>query len=191
MGNRLTKIYTRTGDDGTTGLASGERINKDSILIKAQGDLDELNANIACVIAHSVSPQLESILLTVQHHLFNIGGELSAPEFSITSHADVLWLEQWIDYFNQGLPALKEFILPGGNIAVAHCHVARTVCRRTERHMVACSRENTMRSELIQYINRLSDLLFVIGRVIERDKQSTPTYWDNELTLPKPPDMNK
>jgi cob(I)alamin adenosyltransferase len=165
-------------------------VSKDSLLIKAQGDLDELNANIACVLAHSVSPQIESILLAVQHHLFNIGGELSAPQFSLCSHADVDWLEQWIDHFNASLPALKEFILPGGDAAVAHCHVARTVCRRAERSLIECSHEKTLRNELIQYINRLSDLLFVIGRVIERDAQSTPTYWKKDLHLPKPPNAN-
>lgn len=190
MGNRLTKIYTRTGDDGSTGLASGERVGKDCLLIKAQGDLDELNANIACVLAYSVSELIESILLAVQHHLFNIGGELSAPQFSLSSQADVLWLEQWIDYFNGSLPALKEFILPAGDAAVAHCHVARTVCRRAERNLVEWSREHALRSELTQYTNRLSDLLFVIGRIIERDKQSTPTYWNKELILPKPPNAN-
>lgn len=191
MGNRLTKIYTRTGDDGSTGLATGERVGKDCLLIKAQGDLDELNANLACVLAQCVSPEVEKILVAVQHHLFNIGGELSAPQCALSSEDDIVWLEQWIDYFNESLPTLKEFILPGGDAAVAHCHVARTVCRRAERNLVEWSRQHELRAELIQYINRLSDLLFVIGRIIERDKQSTPTYWNKEFILPKPPTTNK
>lgn len=191
MANRLTKIYTRTGDDGSTGLATGERVGKDCLLIKAQGDLDELNANLACVLAQSVSPEVEKILLAVQHHLFNIGGELSAPQCALSSADDIAWLEQWIDYFNESLPTLKEFILPGGDAAVAHCHVARTVCRRAERNLVEWSRQHALRAELIQYINRLSDLLFVIGRIIERDNQSTPTYWNKEFILPKPPTTNK
>jgi len=187
MAKRLTKIYTRTGDDGTTGLATGERVRKDCVLIKAQGDLDELNSNIACVIAQKVTPQVESILIAIQHHLFNIGGELSAPQCGLTSNDDIVWLEQWIDFFNQSLPSLKEFILPGGHAAVAHCHVARTVCRRAERSLIESSHENKLRDELIQYVNRLSDLLFVLARVIEVDSQSSPSYWNKDFVLPRPP----
>lgn len=186
MGNRLTKIYTRKGDDGTTGLASGERVSKDCLLIKAQGDLDELNSSIACVRAYSDDRKIDTLLIAVQHHLFNVGGELSAPQCDLTSANDVAWLERWIDYFNADLPALKEFILPGGDAAVAHCHLARTVCRRAERNLVEWSRENPVRAELIQYINRLSDLLFVLARVIERNNQSKSTYWDRDLELPQP-----
>lgn len=186
MGNRLTKIYTRNGDDGTTGLASGERVSKDCLLIKAQGDLDELNSSIACVRAYSDDKKLDTLLVAVQHHLFNVGGELSAPQCDLTSANDVKWLERWIDYFNTDLPPLKEFILPGGDAAVAHCHLARTVCRRAERNLVEWSRENPVRAELIQYINRLSDLLFVLARVIERNNQSKSTCWDKDLELPEP-----
>lgn len=186
MGNRLTKIYTRKGDDGTTGLASGERVSKDCLLIKAQGDLDELNSSIACVRAYSGDKKIDTLLIAVQHHLFNVGGELSAPQCDLTSAKDVQWLERWIDYFNTDLPPLKEFILPGGDAAVAQCHLARTVCRRAERNLVEWSRENPVRAELIQYINRLSDLLFVLARVIERNNQSRSTYWDKNLELPEP-----
>lgn len=186
MGNRLTKIYTRSGDDGSTGLATGERVGKDCLLIKAQGDLDELNSNIACVRANDVSPIIDTLLIAIQHHLFNIGGELSAPQCTLTTTSDIDWLERWIDHFNEHLPALKEFILPGGDAAVAHCHVARTVCRRAERNLVEWSRTNKMRPELIQYINRLSDLLFVLARVIEADKNCSSTYWDKDLALPEP-----
>ncbi len=186
MGNRLTKIYTRTGDDGSTSLATGERVGKDCLLIKAQGDLDELNSSIACVLAFKVNQQIESILIAVQHHLFNIGGELSAPQCVLTNTSDIEWLERWIDYFNQNLPALKEFILPGGDAAVAHCHVSRTVCRRAERNLVEWSRNNEIRAQLIQYINRLSDLLFVLARVIETEKNCPSTHWDKDLILPEP-----
>ncbi len=191
MGNRLTKIYTRKGDDGTTGLASGERVGKDCLLIKAQGDLDELNSSIGCVLSHSVSAQLVSVLNAVQHHLFNIGGELSAPQCELTSSENIAWLERWIDFYNEELPPLKEFILPGGDGAVSHCHLARTVCRRAERHLVEWSREHEIRSELIQYINRLSDLLFVMCRVIEKDNNATSNYWNKELIPPEPPLTNK
>ena len=186
MGNRLTKIYTRKGDDGSTGLASGERVGKDCLLIKAQGDLDELNSSIACIRAHKVKPELDALLVAIQHHLFNIGGELSAPQCILTHPSDIEWLERWIDSFNETLPALKEFILPGGDAAVAHCHLARTVCRRAERNLVEWSRDHKFRPELIQYINRLSDLLFVLARVLEVSNKSISTYWDKDLVLPEP-----
>ena len=187
MGNRLTKIYTRTGDDGSTGLATGERVSKDCSLIKAQGDLDELNANLACVLVHSVEQdEVCAIIRAVQHQLFNVGAELSAPQCELTHADDILWLERWIDHFNQGLAPLKDFILPGGDAAVAHCHVARTVCRRAERHLVEWSHEHVIRTELVQYVNRLSDLLFVLCRVIEKLKKTAPSYWQKDLKLPEP-----
>tara|TARA_R110002049_G_scaffold182041_2_gene349617 strand:- start:41801 stop:42367 length:567 start_codon:yes stop_codon:yes gene_type:complete len=186
MVNRLTKIYTRKGDNGSTGLASGERVSKDCLLIKAQGDVDELNSNIACIRAFDVNDQTDSLLVAIQHHLFNIGAELSAPQCTYITNSDVDWLEQWIDYFNQDLPPLKEFILPGGNAAVAHCHVTRTVCRRTERSLVELTHSNEIRTLLIQYINRLSDMLFVLARVIAASLHCSTTYWDKELVLPTP-----
>ena len=186
MSNRLTKIYTRKGDDGSTGLASGERVGKDCLLIRAQGELDELNSSIACVRAYTDDKIIEGLLVAVQHHLFNVGGELSAPQCTLISSADVQWLERWIDHFNQQLPPLEEFILPGGDAAVAHCHVARTVCRRAERNLVEWSRENKLRPELIQYINRLSDLLFVLARVLEKHRRIESTYWNKEFTPPEP-----
>lgn len=186
MANRLTKIYTRTGDDGTTSLATGERVSKDCLLIKAQGDLDELNANIACVLASGVSQQLQQLLLAIQHHLFNIGGELSAPQCLLTEDKDIEWLERWIDHYNESLDPLEEFILPAGNFAVAHCHVARTVCRRAERNLVEWSSQHNVRSELIQYVNRLSDFLFVLARIIEKENNTTPSYWNKSFLAPEP-----
>ena len=186
MGNRLSKIYTRTGDDGTTGLATGERVSKDCLLIKVQGDLDELNSNIACILACNISKNIQNLLIAIQHHLFNIGGDLSSPECLITKSTDVEWLEKWIDHYNESLPPLKEFILPGGDLAVAHCHVARTVCRRAERHLVEWSQQHEVRSEIAQYINRLSDLLFVLARVIEKEKNISPSHWDKNFPVPEP-----
>lgn len=186
MGNRLTKIYTRSGDDGTTSLATGERVSKNCLLIKAQGDLDELNANIACILACNVGKEIQALLIAIQHHLFNIGGELSAPQCLLTQDKDVAWLEAWIDHFNQQLTPLKEFILPGGNMAIAHCHVARTVCRRAERHLVEWSQQQSVRNELLKYINRLSDLLFVLARIIEKETNSVSSYWNKDLVAPLP-----
>jgi cob(I)alamin adenosyltransferase len=186
MGNRLTKIYTRKGDDGSTGLATGERIGKDSLLMKAQGDVDELNSSIACIRSTQHNKQVEDLLVAIQHHLFNIGGELSAPQCKLTNKSDIDWLERWIDFFNEDLPPLEEFILPGSDTAVAHCHVARTVCRRAERSVVEWSRNNVIRIELIQYINRLSDLLFVLSRVLESNQNCAPSYWNKDLVLPEP-----
>lgn len=186
MAKRLTKIYTRGGDDGTTSLATGERVSKDCLLITAQGDLDELNAHLACVLTHTEDDEIQKIIIAIQHHLFNIGGELSAPQCNLTKSSDIDWQERWIDHFNAKLPALDEFILPGGNAAVSHCHVARTVCRRAERHLVEWSRENQIRNELVQYVNRLSDLLFVLARVLETYSNTEPTYWNRELQLPEP-----
>jgi len=186
MGNRLTKIYTRKGDDGSTAMATGERVNKDSLIIKAQGDVDELNASIACIRANQVNQQIEHLLIAIQHQLFNIGGELSAPQCALTNHSNIDWLERWIDFFNQDLPPLKEFILPGGDSSVAYCHVARTVCRRAERSLVECSHSNKLRLELVQYLNRLSDLLFVLARVLEKNQQCRPTYWNKNIVPPEP-----
>ncbi len=186
MSNRLTKIYTRNGDDGSTGLATGERVGKDCLLIKAQGDLDELNSNIACIRAHQTNKTIETLLVAIQHHLFNIGGELSAPQCKFINSKDTIWLERWIDFFNQDLTPLKEFILPSKDVAVAHCHVTRTVCRRAERSLIESARENEIRTELIQYVNRLSDLLFVLSRIIELDRNCASTYWNKDLILPEP-----
>jgi len=187
MANRLTKIYTRKGDDGSTGLASGERVGKDCLQIKTQGDIDELNSSIACIRANQSDKQLDYLLIAIQHHLFNIGGELSAPQCLLTKQDDIDWLERWIDYFNSDLPPLKDFILPSADKAVAHCHLSRAMCRRAERSLVEWSREQEVRAELIQYINRLSDLLFVLCRVFESKHRASPTYWEKDFTPPEPP----
>ncbi len=189
MNYRLTKIYTRKGDDGSTSLASGERVSKDCLQIKAQGDIDELNSSLACVRANQTNQLLEDLLICIHHHLFNIGGELSAPNSLLVHQHDVDWLERWIDHFNKDLPPLKDFILPGRDPAVAQCHVARAVCRRAERSLVEWSRSNSVRSELSRYLNRLSDLLFVLARVLENNSHGPSTCWNKHLVLPEPPNQ--
>ncbi len=188
MTNRLTRIYTRKGDSGFTYTADGKRVDKASLLIHAQGDIDELNANIGCIVAHDIDRTIENVLVAIQHHLFNIGAELSAPQCHLISRENITWLERWIDHYNQHLPPLEEFILPGGSASIAQCHVARTVCRRAERTMVKYSNHCDIRNILLQYLNRLSDLLFVLARSIG-EKQHTCYYWDREL-IPPEPDSN-
>jgi len=166
MGNRLSKIYTRTGDDGTTGLASGTRINKDSVRMEAIGSIDELNSYIGILTSHPVPADIHKLLIVIQHDLFDIGGELAMPQYTVIKPAHIKTLEQNLDQFNKDLPPLKEFILPGGNIKTATCHVARSICRRAERRCIALHRAENLRSEVLQYLNRLSDLLFVIARVL-------------------------
>ena len=136
----------------------------------------------------TVTNRLSIILAWISEsvRLFNIGGELSAPECDLTHAAEIIWLETWIDHFNAGLPALEDFIISGGDICVAQCHIARTVCRRTERHLVHWSRDHDVREELLKYINRLSDLLFVLARVLESERGHQPTLWNKHLVLPQP-----
>jgi cob(I)alamin adenosyltransferase len=168
MGHRLSKIYTRTGDDGTTGLGDGSRVPKDSLRLDAIGTLDELNSQLGVVIALGVTAELAQPFTEIQHLLFDLGGELSLPGRGVIGSNHVDWLEQELDRFNATLPRLKEFILPGGSPVTAACHVARTVCRRAERLLVALSRESVVRPEALAFINRLSDFLFVAGRVLAR-----------------------
>ena len=166
MGHRLSRIYTRTGDRGTTGLADGSRVGKDSARIEAMGDVDELNCAIACVLAREVDPAVRECLTGVQHALFDIGGELAVPGASSVDESCVAGLESRLDEFNAGLAPLKEFILPGGGEAAVAAHVARAVCRRAERRFVALAREEEVNPESRRYLNRLSDLLFVLARVL-------------------------
>ena len=179
MGNRLSKIYTRTGDDGTTGLGDGRRVDKDSARVEAYGTVDEANSAIGLVLAAPVPENVRVLLTAVQHQLFDLGGELCIPGHAAIFDADIERLEQRLDEFNADLPALKDFILPGGGEAAARCHVARTVVRRAEREAVALSRLEEVRPEAVHYLNRLSDLLFVLARVLARASGAGETTWDH------------
>ena len=180
MGNRLSKIYTRTGDDGTTGLGDGTRVAKDSARVNAYGTVDEVNSAIGIVLAQVLPDRIREVLTQAQHDLFDLGGELCIPGMSMVEDADVERLETMLDAFNDDLPPLKDFILPGGGLAAAHCHLARTICRRAEREVVTLSRSETVRSEAIRYLNRLSDLLFVIARVLARASGHGEVLWQHE-----------
>ena len=180
MGHRLSKIYTRTGDDGTTGLGDGNRVNKDSLRVEAYGTVDELNSAIGMVLAMEVPDPIADCLLGVQHQLFDLGGELCIPGESMIDEDDVTRLEQQLDSFNEDLPMLKEFILPGGSPAAAHCHLARTICRRAERRVISLAREEQVNEEPIHFLNRLSDLLFVVARVLARHEGGQEVLWEHE-----------
>lgn len=177
MGHRLSKIYTRTGDAGTTGLGDGSRTPKDSARIEAIGAVDELNSAIGVLLAESVKPEVRSCLTDVQHELFDFGGELSVPGYSSITEAHAKRLERVLDHFNAELSPLKEFILPGGSRAAALCHVARAVCRRAERRVIALGRVEQLSPELQRYLNRLSDLLFVLCRVLNRHAGESDVLW--------------
>lgn len=179
MGKRLSKIYTRTGDDGTTGLGDGTRVPKDCLRVDAFGTVDEANSAIGLVLAcPSVPDAVRATLTEVQHDLFELGGELCIPGHAAITSGFVERLESRLDAFNADLPALAEFILPGGSEAAARCHLARTVVRRAERATITLAGEETVRSETITYLNRLSDLLFVIARVLARAEGGTEVLWD-------------
>ncbi|MBS0556309.1 MAG: cob(I)yrinic acid a,c-diamide adenosyltransferase [Proteobacteria bacterium] len=180
MGNRLSRIYTKTGDDGTTGLGDGSRTPKDSVRVNAYGTVDELNSAIGMVLAQEVPDAVRETLTQVQHDLFDLGGELCIPGMAMIHDVDVTRLESTLDGFNADLPMLKEFILPGGGMAAACCHLARTVCRRAERETVTLARSETVRPEAIRYLNRLSDLLFVVSRVLARASGHGEVLWQHE-----------
>lgn len=183
MGNRLSKIYTRTGDDGTTGLADGSRVAKDALRVECIGTVDELNAALGVTLAQPLPAQVRAALAPVQHALFDLGGELALPAHPALDAEAVAELERHLDALNAALPPLKEFILPGGNLATGHCHLARAVCRRAERLMVALQRESPDLNPFGQhYLNRLSDLLFVAARVIARADGGTEVYWQARHT---------
>ena len=177
MANRLTKIYTRTGDDGSTGLADGSRVGKDSPRIDAIGDVDELNSVIGVLLAEELPAPTRTTLTAIQHDLFDIGGELCLPGHTIIDEGHVAGLEQALEAANAALPPLKDFVLPGGTRAAAAAHLARTVCRRTERALVALSRAESVRPLLLQYMNRLSDLLFVYARALNRNAGRSDVLW--------------
>jgi cob(I)alamin adenosyltransferase len=169
MGNRLSKIYTRTGDDGSTGLGDGTRVAKDSLRVEAYGTVDEANSAVGTVLGvPALSPEIRGCLMQVQHDLFDLGGELCIPGHVMIGAAHIERLEQELDAFNAGLPALKEFILPGGGQAAAACHLARAVTRRAERRCWSLARAEAVSPEALKYLNRLSDLLFVVARVLAR-----------------------
>jgi len=178
MGNRLTKIYTRTGDQGETGLSGGDRIAKDNALIHAIGDIDELNSLLG-LLASKTQGGIASDIKVIQNDLFNVGGELSSSQ-TLIKQTSINWLEKHLDKLNDDLPPLKEFILPGGGEAAAVCHLARSVCRRAERQLVAANREQSINPELLAYVNRLSDLLFVMARSITQQMGEEETYWRSE-----------
>lgn len=180
MGNRLSKIYTRTGDDGTTGLGDGSRVAKDSARVTAYGTVDEANSTIGLLLAADVPDEMRTLLTAVQHQLFDLGGELCIPGHSAITDADVERLEQHLDQYNAPLPALKDFILPGGGEAAARCHVARTVVRRAERETVTLSHHDAVRPQAVRYLNRLSDLLFVLARVLARDSGHGEVLWHHD-----------
>ena len=181
MGNRLSKIYTRTGDDGTTGLGDGSRVAKDAARVEAYGTVDEANASIGVVLAVDGLPAAVSACLTeVQHDLFELGGELCIPGHSAITPQFIDRLESDLDGFNENLPMLQEFILPGGGPAAAACHVARTVVRRAERRVSSLAGTEDVRPEAVMYLNRLSDLLFVIARVIARAESGQEILWNRE-----------
>ncbi len=181
MGKRLSKIYTRTGDDGTTGLGDGTRVAKDSLRVDAYGTVDEANSVIGVVLACTTVPTKIAALLTeVQHDLFELGGELCIPGHSAITDEYVARLESELDDLNKDLPSLKEFILPGGGEAAAACHLARTVVRRAERGVTALATKETVRPEVLRYLNRLSDLLFVIARVLSRAENGQEVLWNRD-----------
>lgn len=178
MGNRLTKIYTRTGDDGSTGLGTGERVRKDSARVEAYGTVDELNCCVGLVLASPALPQLiGDSLQAMQHRLFDLGGELAVPGRSVILAADTTGLETLLDTLNAELPALKDFVLPGGTPAAASCHLARAVCRRAERRLLSLQQTEAINPEALRYLNRLSDLLFVMSRVLCRTSGDTEIIW--------------
>ena len=181
MGNRLSKIYTRTGDDGTTGLGDGSRVAKDCARVEAFGTVDEANSVIGVVLSvASVPADIRECLVDVQHDLFELGGELCIPGHSAVTQAYVDRLEKQLDGFNKDLPPLKDFILPGGGEAAAACHLARTVVRRAERRSNTLAGKESVRPEVTRYLNRLSDLLFVIARVLSRIESGEEVLWKRD-----------
>jgi len=180
MGNRLSKIYTRTGDDGTTGLADGSRIEKDSLRMEAIGTIDELNSAIGMILSHSVDDNIAAYLGSIQHDLFDLGGEMAIPECQIINSDHTQALETKLDELNSKLPYLKEFILPAGGKATSCCHLARSICRRAERRCVSLNRNETLNPAILTYLNRLSDLLFVAARTLARSEGGNEVFWNRE-----------
>ena len=180
MSNRLTQIATRTGDAGTTGLGDNQRVSKNSLRVHAMGDVDELNSSIGVLLCEEMSQDVRDVLVEIQHQLFNLGGELSIPGFELLKAEAVLQLDEALERYNADLPRLKEFILPAGNRSAALSHVCRTVARRAERAVVALGNEEALKDAPRQYLNRLSDLMFVLARVLNRQDGGDDVYWKSE-----------
>jgi cob(I)alamin adenosyltransferase len=180
MGNRLSKISTRTGDDGTTGLGDGSRTGKDSLRIHALGEVDELNSFVGLLLCEDMPPATREQLVSIQHDLFDLGGELCIPGYQMIKIDHVARLDGLVEDYNADLPMLKEFILPAGSRAAALAHVCRTVCRRAERAIVALSTAETINPQPRQYVNRLSDLMFVLARVLNRFAGGSDVLWQHE-----------
>ncbi len=176
-GNRLSKIITRTGDAGTTGLGDGSRTTKDSLRIDSIGEVDELNSSLGLLLCEEMPDQVRAALLDIQHDLFDLGGELCMPGMNFIKDAQVARLEELADIFNTDLPMLKEFILPGGTRAASFAHLSRTICRRTERSMVRLNNAEPLSDTARRYVNRLSDLLFILGRVLNRAGGRGDVLW--------------
>jgi cob(I)alamin adenosyltransferase len=184
MGNRLTQIATRTGDNGTTGLGDNSRVSKNSLRVHAMGDVDELNSTIGVLLCEPMPDNVRAVLLEIQHQLFNLGGELSIPGYELLKAEAVLALDEALAEHNAALPKLKEFILPAGSRGAAQAHVCRTVARRAERALVALGNEEALKDTPRQYLNRLSDLMFVLARVLNRHRPDgsvgDDVYWKSE-----------
>ncbi|NOV25264.1 cob(I)yrinic acid a,c-diamide adenosyltransferase [Cupriavidus necator] len=180
MGNRLSKIATRTGDAGTTGLGDGSRTGKDSLRIATIGDVDELNCHVGVLLTEDLPADVRAALLHIQHDLFDLGGELSIPGYTLLKPEQVAQLDTWLADYNANLPRLAEFILPGGSRAAAQAHVCRTVCRRAERALVALGAAEPLNEAPRQYLNRLSDLMFVLARVLNRAGGGSDVLWQRD-----------
>ncbi|MEO8170459.1 MAG: cob(I)yrinic acid a,c-diamide adenosyltransferase [Oxalobacteraceae bacterium] len=180
MGNRLSKIATRTGDKGTTGLGDSSRIDKDSLRIHAIGDVDELNSQLGVLLCEPLPDALREELISIQHDLFDLGGELCIPGYTMVTAEQVARLDQLLEKYNADLPPLRDFILPGGSRAAAIAHVCRTVCRRAERVIVTLGKTEPLNAAPRQYLNRLSDLLFVLSRVLNRFAGGSDVVWEKE-----------
>jgi cob(I)alamin adenosyltransferase len=180
MGNRLTQIATRTGDAGTTGLGDNSRVSKNSLRVHAMGDVDELNSHIGVLLCEDMPAEVRTLLIEIQHQLFNLGGELSIPGFELLKPEAVLALDEALAAHNERLPRLQEFILPAGTRAASLAHVCRTVARRAERAVVALGSEEAIKEAPRQYLNRLSDLMFVLARVLNRMNGGDDVYWKSE-----------
>jgi cob(I)alamin adenosyltransferase len=180
MGNRLTQIATRTGDDGTTGLGDNTRVPKDHLRVQAMGDVDELNSHIGVLLCEPMPARVRDLLVDVQHQLFNLGGELSMPGFTLLKEEALLQIDNALADHNATLPRLAEFILPAGTRAASLAHVCRTVARRAERAVVSLGAQSEINDTLRRYLNRLSDLLFVLARVLNRVDGGDDVYWKSE-----------
>jgi cob(I)alamin adenosyltransferase len=189
MGSRLSKIVTRTGDDGSTGLGDGTRVAKDTLRVEAMGSVDELNCALGVLLSAGLSvANVQDCLIEIQHDLFDLGGELAIPGTQLIEAPRVAWLDGQIEHFNAALPPLKEFVLPGGGTAASACHVARAVCRRAERRCWALAHSESVGAASLQYLNRLSDLLFVLARVLARAHGGSESLWRHERGAAPSPD---